>query len=247
MRTACLLLSIFLATPAFGNSFMTGDENVPSIPWPQSPLEAADCNSNQGAVVNAQLGIPGSFGPQGACLTGANGQPGNLIGFAFPVSSCQDGFVKTTRVQFNQAEVGDQWRLYLWRDSGGLPLDACGLECGVANNPLTIPVPGPTVQSYDWITAQCPCLVFQGERLHIGVVYVNGPGPQSFDWAVGRNSFPSGAGFAFGNLNGVHGNWQDLNSFGFGNKWGVENQIGPECGVVPVDASTWGQVKSLYR
>ena len=111
MRPACLLLSLFLATPAFGNTFMTGDENVPSIPWPQSPISAADCNSNQGAVVNAQLGIPGSFGPQGACLNGANGQPGNLIGFSFPVSSCQDGFVKTTRVQFNQAEVGDLWRL----------------------------------------------------------------------------------------------------------------------------------------
>ena len=166
MRSACalLLVSALFAIPAHGNSLMVGDDSAPSIPWPESPLDA-DCNSNQGAVVNSQLGITGTFGPLGGCLPGNPGQPGNLIGFAFPVSSCQDGFVKTTKVQFNQAEAGDLWRLYLWRDSGGLPLDACGLECGVANNPLTISVNGPTVQSYDWITSQCPCLVFQGERI----------------------------------------------------------------------------------
>ena len=246
MKTAlALLLGFLVAIPAYGADFVVSDGKAPSLPEP--PVRSAvDCITSQNAIVNSDLGIPGQFGPQGPCLPGDPGQPGNLIGFSFPLSMCQDGFVKTTRVHFNRAEAGDLWRLYLWRDNAGLPVDACGLECGVALNPRTITVNGPTVQEYDWILDQCPCLVFQGERLHVGVVYVNGPAPQLSDWTVGRNSFPVGMGFAYGNTTGNHGAWADMASFGFGNRWGVSSTIGPECGVIAVEPSTWGKVKSLY-
>jgi hypothetical protein len=75
-------------------------------------------------------------------------------------------------------------------------------------------------------------------------VYVNGSTPA--DWLVGRNNAPVGAGFGYGNLTGNHGDWQDLSGFGYGNRWAVENVIGPSCGTVPVEPTTWGAVKSLY-
>ncbi len=246
MKTAiALTMGLFLALPAFGAALDPGPANVPQIPWPTHTSDT-DCASNQGAVVNSSLGINGAAAVQGPCLPGAPGTPGNLIGFSFPVASCQDGFVKTTSVQFNTAGANDQFHLYLWREQGGLPLDACGLECGVAaGNPLTIGAPGPTVRSHDWIPQQCPCLTFQGERVHIGVVYqeVTVAG----NWFVGRNNTPGFIAHGYGNLTGNHGEWQDLNDFGFGNRWGVENIIGVECGVVPVEETTWGTVKSLYE
>ena len=245
MKTAfALSLGLFLALPAFGATLVPGPEWAPPLEWP--PLvNDTDCTSTQGANPNASLGIQGAYGPLGACLPGDPGQPANLIGFAFPLSSCQDGFVKTTRVQFFTAEASDLFQLYIWRDQGGIPIDACGLECGVAANPLTIGAAGPTVRSYNWVNLQCPCLTFNTERLHVGVVYVNGATPA--DWTLGRNNAPVGAGFAYANLTGNHGDWQDLNGFGFGNRWGVENVIGPECGTVPVEPTTWGVVKSLYE
>lgn len=246
MKTAiALTLGVFLALPAFGATLVPGPDGVPPIPWP--PLvNDTDCTSTQGAVVNASLGIQWAGAPQGACLPADPGLPGNLIGFAFPLVSCQDGFVKTTRVQFNIAEATDLFHLYLWREQGGLPIDACGLECGVAvGNPLTIGAAGPTVRSFNWVAQQCPCLTFNGERLLVGVVYVNGTTPA--DWLVGRNNAPVGAGFGYANLTGNHGDWQDLSGFGYGNRWGVENVIGPECGTVPVEPTTWGVVKSLYE
>lgn len=244
MKTAiALFLGLFLALPALGATFVPGPDGVPPIEWPPLVTDT-DCTSTQGANVNASLGIQGAFGPLGACLPGDPGQPGDLVGFAFPLLSCQDGFVKTTRVQFNVAEASDRFQLYLWRDQGGLPIDACGLECGVATNPLTIGAAGPTVRSYSWVSQQCPCLTFNTERLHVGVVYVNGTTPA--DWSVGRNNAPVGAGFGYGNLTGNHGDWADLNGFGYGNRWGVENVIGPSCGTVPVEETTWGTVKSLY-
>lgn len=245
MKTAiALCLGMFLVVPAFAATFDSGPADVPQIPWPTHTGDA-DCASNQGAVVNASLGIQGAFGPQGPCIPGSPGTLGDLIGMAFPVVSCQDGFVKTTKVQFNVADAGDLWQLYLWRAQGGIPLDACGLECGVAANPLALPAAGPVVYTYDWTGQQCPCLTFNGERIHIGTVYVNGMTPP--DWFVGRENSPFGAGFGYGNLTGNHGDWQDLNNFGFGNHWGVENIIGTECGTTPVEPTTWGTVKTLYE
>jgi hypothetical protein len=246
MKTAiALTLGLFLAIPAFAATLDVGPADVPQIPWP-SQAGDTDCASNQGAVINAQLGIQGSFGPQGACLAGGPGTPGNLIGLGFPVASCQDGFLKTTNIQFNIADATDMFHLYIWREQGGLPIDTCGLECGVAaGNPLQVGAVGPTVRSFSWIPQQCPCLTFTSERLWIGAVYVNGVTPP--DWFIGRENSPFGAGFGYGNLTGNHGDWQDLNNFGFGNHWGVENIISTECGQVAVEPATWGVVKSLYE
>ncbi len=247
MKTAIALsLGLFLVVPAFAATFDAGPADVPQIPWPTHASDT-DCSSNQGAVVNGSLGINANTAPvvQGPCIPGGSGSPADLIGFAFPVVSCQDGFVKTTRVQFNIADAGDLWQLYLWREQGGIPLDACGLECGVAT-PLTIPAVGPVVVSHDWTQQQCPCLTFNGERIHIGTVYVN-VALTVADWYVGRENSPFGAGFGYGNLSGDHDDWQDLDLFGFGNHWGVENIIGTECGTVPVESTTWGTVKTLYE
>ena len=88
----------------------------------------ADCTSTQGATVNASIGIDGVAGAQGACIPGDPGQPGGLIGFAFKLVSCEAAFVKKVGIHFQVADAGDQYRHYLWRNLGGIPNDACGLE-----------------------------------------------------------------------------------------------------------------------
>jgi len=216
-----LVLGVLIALPAFG-----------------------DCTTNQGAVVNASIGIDGTFGAQGPCLAGSPGQPGNLIGFAFALNSCMNAAVERVKVQFQIAQAGDQWHHYLWRDQGGLPNDACGLECGAATN-LMITANGPTIQTYDWEESACPCELVNGERFYVGVIYANVTTPA--DWAVGRNNIPVGAGNGFRNTTGNHGAWVELSTVGFGNRFAVEAVIGPDCGLVPVDPSTWGAVKSIYQ
>jgi hypothetical protein len=247
MKSALFLtLGVFVALPAFAStSLVTSGEVGSSIPPAETATTLADCDSNQGAVINADLGLQSTVPRvQGPCIPGNPGEPGDLAGFSFPVIACQEGFVKTTNVVFSQAQVGDQWQLYLWRDQGGFPLDACGMECAVANNPLTIDADGQSEQTYDWIPDFCPCVVIDQERIHIGVVYVNMIAPP--DWFIGRNNFPRGPGFAYSNQTGNHGDWADMNDFGFGNWWGVELVIGTECSIVPVEPTSWGVLKSLY-
>lgn len=236
---------LFVALPALASTnLISSDVGGPTIPMPEA-VSQPDCRCNAGVVVNADLGLQSTTPrPQGPCIPGDPGQPGDLAGFSFPVNACQQGFVKTTEVVFRQAQVGDQWRHYLWRDQGGVPIDACGMECGLANNPLTIDADGQSVQVYDWIPDFCPCVVIDQEKIHIGVVYANVTAPP--DWAVGRNNFPVGAGKGLVNQTGDHGDWQDLNDFGFGNNWGVDLIIGTECSVVPVESTSWGTLKSLY-
>lgn len=242
-------LRVLLALHWSGASLGTGPEASP-IAWPQL-ASAEDCASNQGAQVNSLLGINlVNIPPQGACLPGQDGEPGNLIGFAFPVLSCQKGMVKRTSVEFRGHAAGDLWQLYLWRDQGGIPVDACGLECAVASNPLGMADAGPTVETYDWRNQDCPCSTFDSEKIYIGVVYVNVSSPP--DWMVGRENAAAGPGWGYVNLSGRHGDWDDLHPLGFGNKWGVENIIGSECGGSTsvgegLIEGTWGAVKSLYR
>jgi hypothetical protein len=207
------------------------------------PVYAADCHVTQGAVVNASIGIDASVGAQGACLPGDPGQPGNLIGFAFKLVSCQSALVERTRVQFQIADAGDQWHHYLWRDQAGLPNDACGLECAVATN-LTISVNGPTLQTFDW-PQPCACEVVNGEAFYVGVVYANVTNPA--DWRIGRNNVPVGPGNGFRNTTGNHGAWVELSTVGFANRFAVEATIGPDCGLIPVEGTSWGAVKNLYQ
>jgi hypothetical protein len=219
-----LVLGLFFAVPAF----------------------AVDCVSNQGAVPNASIGISGTFGPQGGCLPGSPGSPGNLIGFAFRLTACQSAFIEEVAIQFQIAQVGDQYHHYLWRDVGGLPNDACGMECGVAvGNPVAITANGPTIQRFPWDHQGCPCEVQSGERFYVGVIYANVTSPA--DWQIARNNIPIGAGNGFWNTTGNHGAWVELSTVGFGNRFAVEALIGPDCGLVPADEATWGTIKNLYR
>jgi hypothetical protein len=149
--------------------------------------------------------------------------------------SCQTGGVKSTSVGFfipSPPGPPGRWQLYLWRDQGGLPNDACGLECAVAANPLTIPVGQVSVQTYDWVPQNCPCQTTIGERIHIGAVYVDVT-PTPTDWYVTRdNTQPSVPGRNWINLSGNHGGWQDLHTLGggpFAHPHAVQNVIGTDC------------------
>ncbi len=210
------------------------------------PALGADCTVNQGAAVNSSIGIAGSAGAQGACTPGNPGDPGNLIGFAFKLTACQAAFVENTQVHFQTGQAGDQYHLYLWRNLGGIPNDACGLECGVAaGNPLTIASAPPTVETFLWSGQACPCELANGETFYVGVVYATVTSPA--DWAIGRNNVPVGAGNGFWNTTGNHGAWVELSTVGFANRFGVQAVIGPDCGQVPVDETTWGIIKNIYR
>lgn len=205
-------------------------------------LAAGECMVSQNASVNAQLGIQGTFGPQTGCLPGNTGDPGNLIGFAFPLASCMAGCMKSVSFEFNIADAGDEYHYYLWRSLGGEPNDACGLEAFSALN-RTLGA-GPYVDTVVFGPADV-VLVDDGERLLHGAVYVTGRVPA--DWFIGRENTGGLADKAFGNLSGNHGDWADLNGFGFGNRWGVSHVIKSDCGATPVEPSTWGSVKALYR
>lgn len=216
-----LFLGLLIAFPAFG-----------------------DCVSGQGAVINANIGIDGTFGAQGSCTPGDPGQPGSLIGFAFRLTPCQPVYVKRVDIQFQVAQAGDQYHHYLWRDFGGIPNDACGLECGVADNPVTITANGPTLQTYQWSEQGICCELPNNETFYVGVVYANVTNPA--DWRIGRNNVPGFVGNGFRNTTGNHGDWVELSTVGFGNRFGIQAFMGPEC-IVPVEDTTWGLVKSLYQ
>ena len=240
---AAIALGMLVALPVFAAEPNVGwVVEQPSGEAPTGGLDAP-CTSDQGAVTDAQLGIQGAFGPQGPCIPGNPGDPADLVGMAFALASCQDGWVVQTNIEFKIADGGEGWHLYLWRDLGGIPFDACGLECAVATG-LTTPV-GPAWYAADWTAAACPCVTFNQEILYVGTIYVDGVTPP--DWFVGREDVPGFAGLGFGNLSGNHGDWADLNDFGYGNKWGVENIIDTDCSGVPVEPSSWGAMKNLYR
>jgi hypothetical protein len=254
MKFVAVTLGILFALPAFAAEFDAISDLPPAPPSPGSQLDVP-CTSDQGAVLlDAALGLQATTAAynQGECIPGNPGDPGDLGGFAFALQTCQDGFLTQTSVYFtgSNTQAGDMWHCYVWRDLGGLPADACGMECAVSTFET---ITGPDVwTTVDWSTQACPCVSFNSEQLWVGTVYElvdlqspGGPGP---DWYVGRDSTPTGiAGTGFGNLSGAHGDWQDLNDFGYGHYWGVENVFDIECGGVPVEPSTWGATKALYR
>lgn len=177
-----LMFLILLAMPTPAAEFVSIEAG--KTPPAPSRIDVA-CTSSQGATFcDHMIGIQGTFGPQGSCISGNPGDPGDLVGFAWALASCQDGWVVETRVLFagDVVEPGDEWQLYLWRDLGGIPFDACGLECGVANNPLTMSAGAPGWESYDWTIQYCPCITFAQETLYIGTVYVNGVTPLIGSW-----------------------------------------------------------------
>jgi len=225
------VLVLLLAAPVFASEsrcipqVAATEFHAVSGKMPAAPARSLDsgCVSSQGATPNAGLGIQGTYGPQGDCVAGNANDPADLVGFALALESCQSGWVMSTSVAFNAAEQDDQWHLYLWRDLGGLPYDACGMECATAMN-LSISQAGPVWETHDWSAAACPCATFAGETLYVGAVYVNGSTPA--DWYLAYDDSVAGmVGKAFGNLSGAHGDWPDLVSFGYGHTWGVENVV----------------------
>jgi hypothetical protein len=158
------------------------------------------------------------------------------VGFAFPLPACGPGAVKATRVQF-LADAGDTYHLYLWRDLGGVPEDACGLECARTPAPAIISTGGPSVQTYDWTNLNCPCRLDDCGNLYVGVVYTVISDPP--DWHVGFETLGTVPDLGLVNLTGSHGDWRDLIDYGHGHRWGVENVIGSDCGPVPVEVASF--------
>lgn len=242
-----LVLSITMALPG-----LAADNKVEAVTLeiapsdavlsgpPPVPANSVDCVSSQGAgAASAALGITNTtLITQGACLPGGPGLPGNMVGFSLPVVSCQTGAVKNTSIGFfipNPPGPPGRYHLYLWRDQGGLPNDACGLECAVApGNPQTIPVAGVSTQTFDWFPLGCPCHTTAGERIHIGAVFAEIT-PAPADWNVTRDTTqPSAPGRAYINLSGNHGGWNDLHGFGppgpYAHPYLVQNVISTDCG-----------------
>lgn len=236
-------LGLMLALPVYAVQLEVGPPvSGPEPVYPVSP--DVSCTSSMGAsVFDSQVGITGGFGPQAPCIPGGPGTPGDLIGLSYKVTSCGDGFVTTSRVRFNIANPGELYYHAIYRDGGGIPFDACGMECGVANGGamLSIVGTGPTWETYDWTADGCPCLTFSGEALFTSYIY------SVASWFIARDAGVVVQGEAFGNLSGNHGDWQDLFNFGFGNPYAVEYDVSDQCGGVPVEPSTWGAMKNLYK
>ena len=251
------VIALLAAMPALAGNLDPGPEII--TPSPPSPShDGLNCISAQDATVNASLGLSNGHPDQGPCLEVPPPDSANLAGFAFPLASCGDGFVKYVDIQFNIADAGDEWQLYLWRDLAGLPNDACGMECAVAvGNPIQILNDGPTWETYNWAPEGCPCQTFGAERLWVGLIYV-----QLFsglpDWFLGRQEGPIGLfDMGYANVWGQHGAWEDLASFGFdyGNRWGVQYSVSTDCSAttsIPTESegmseSTWGALRAYYR
>ena len=237
-----IALGMLLALPVFAAEFvaLTGQTSPP----PPPVVGDTPCTSSQGAVIDASLGLQGGDADFDCCLPGNPGEPGNMNGFAFALVSCQDGWVNQSNLQVNVGDGGEPYHAYVWRDLGGIPFDACGMECAIDCDRTVAGVP-PVWEVIDWTGAACPCVTFNGEILYVGVTYGHITTPP--DFFIGRQNTPGNVGTGYGNLSGNHGEWDDLNDFGFGNLWGAENVIDIECGGVPVEPSSWGAMKNLYR
>jgi hypothetical protein len=260
MRTlALVLIGALCCAPALAATTIDMVPG-PGTPAPANQLTDTPCTGDQGAVemsgaVGLRLTTPGDPVHVGSSCDDPSAPDPNatLQGLGFPVASCQDGFViatSITLVDFSGAPEETTRRLYLWREVGGLPLDTCGLECAAANGDAPIvkpPLAEPTPQVWDWTAEACPCLTFSGEILWIGSIYeyitTNGQWYAEYDDTGGASQF----GFGFGNLTGVHGGWEDLANYGFGSPYHVSNTVDIECGGVPVEDSSWGAMKNLYR
>lgn len=253
---AFAVLGSLVAFPAFGGIL----EAIPGS-GAEAPVSSVDgaCVSDQGATtLDNSLGLqdPANVGiNQGPCIPGGAGAPGDLEGFAFPLTSCGDGFVVQSDITMDQRD-GDAhnalYHNYIWRDMGGIPNDACGMECAVATNLAIPPLNDHTNQTHDWTAAGCPCITFNGERLHQGVVFeLIRPATLGPDFFVSFDDQPAVPDLdrCLVNLSATHGDWVDINGLAsqFARPYHVAITIDEMCDGTPVEASTWGAMKNLYR
>jgi hypothetical protein len=221
-----------------------GPQRPEALPDPPPADCLTCCVADQGwAELDGQLGLSGDF-TQGDCIPGGAGEPGDLVGFALKVTSCAEGVVVRTDLLFTLSEQ-DSFNVYLWHDDGGLPQDACGLECALADNPQVIMHSAPAWQSIDWTATGCDCSLAEGEPVFVGVVYVNGRTPP--DWFLARDTTANVPGISLYNTSagGAHGAWVDLADVGLGSPFGVRNVIGSSCEPCsPVQATSWGRIKT---
>lgn len=211
----------------------------PTIP----PQFAGGCTTGQTNNLNGQAGIDGPEQFQSPCLPGSPEGIDDLIGFAFVLRGCMDGGIGDVALNFRIADIGDPFYLFIWRDLGGLPNDACGLAAYGAIH--YVQVDDVLFSVYNICNAAVP--IADGERFFVGVVYhriteLFGP-----DWFIGRNVTPGFPDRAYINLSGQHGDWMDLHNIGLGNRWGIIMNILTDCGPVSVEPSSWGAVKALWR
>ena len=138
------------------------------------------------------------------------------------------------------SQHGGTWHMRIYTDQ------THGIEhVTLSKGDLSTDAPGPVIASHSWVEADDCCMVSDNELVHVGVVYVESATPP--DWFLGRQDSPEGSGLGFVNMSGTHGDWVDLETMGFGNRWAIENVINDACGPVPVESGSWGAVKHLYR
>jgi hypothetical protein len=202
------------------------------------------CTTGQTNNIDGQLGIDGPFRLQNPCRpTFPGGNPDELTGFAFVLNGCRNGGIGEVALFFATANPGDEFFLFVWRDFGGLPNDACGLAAFGALE--FVKTEGPFFSIYDLCDFAIP--IADDERIFIGVVYRAILEVFGADWYFGRNTTPGFSDRGYVNLSGTQGTWQDLNALGFGNRWGVVMTNLSTCGPLPVEPTTWGAVKALLR
>ncbi len=230
------------ARPASGAHLDPGPASaLPAPPPPQ--FSHTGCTAGQTNQIDAQAGIDGEPHEQFPCLPGQPGGAGDLTGFAFVLRGCLTGGIGEIALHFRVAEIGDPFYLFIWRDLGGLPSDACGLAAyGAYHN---IQVEGGLWSIYDLCSEMIP--IADGERIHVGVVYrflsnVFGP-----DWYIGRSSAPGFPDHAYVNLSGAQGDWVDLAAQGYANRWGVSMTNLTGCGPADITTSTWGAIKAMWQ
>jgi hypothetical protein len=242
------MLLLALATGVAGRAHGQSLDIGPDRDWPPgSPpvfVRQGGCTAGQTNSINGQAGIDGPFRLQNPCRpTFPGGNPNELTGFAFVLHGCMNGGIGEIALHFATAEAGDEFFLYVWRDLGGVPNDACGLAAFGALE--FVKSEGPFFSIYDICDFGVP--IADDERIFVGVIYrvvtkVFGP-----DWFFGRNTTPGFPDHAYVNLSGQQGDWEDLAGLGLDNRWGVVMTNLSTCGPLPVEPSSWGAVKALLR
>ncbi len=204
---------------------------------------AGDCTVGQSNDLDSGAGLTDEFQLQGFCLPNPPGTAGDLKGFAFPLIACQSGGLNQVFLSFWQAEIGDNFFLYVWRDTAGRPNDACEATPYVALEQVN----GKGAFFSTHSVCDGAVHVEAGERFYIGVVYralnnVFGP-----DWTVGHNSTSGFIDRGYVNLSGNHGDWVDLAAHGFDHEWGVFVSISGDCGPTALQSESWGQIRAHWR
>lgn len=220
----------------------------PDREWPPSSppvfVREGGCTTGQTNNINAQAGIDGPERLQNPCRPGfPSGSPDDLTGFAFVLHGCMNGGIGEIALLFQIADIGDEFFLFVWRDFGGLPNDACGLAPFGALE--FVKTKGPFFSIYDICDFAVP--IADDERIFVGVIYRHISEVFGADWFFGRNDTPGFTDRAYVNLSGNQGDWEDLAVHGLDNRWGIVMTNLSTCGPLAVEQTSWGAVKAILR